>query len=133
MMAPKEYFEEFTSDEAIINDDLLWFKSIAYEEGITLKEYLAKTLLTGTLSDTQGYLTPNSEYYIYAYGLDVNGMPTTAIAKEFFATKAVEKNTRTFDIEVSDIGYSTAKVSVKPKSDDFFYFVNIFSDEDVEY
>lgn len=133
MMAPKEYFDEFTSDEAVIDDDLLWFESLAYDEGITLEEYLANNLRTGTLSDKQCDLTPNNEYVIYAYGLDTKGVPTTALAKESFKTLEVEKNNRTFDIEVSDIGYSTARVSIKPETDDFFYFVNIFSNEDVEY
>lgn len=133
MMAPKGYLDEFTSDEAIIDDDLLWFESIAYEEGITIEEYLAKNLRKGTLKDKQGDLTPGSEYYIYAYGLDTKGVPTTALTKESFTTLEVEKNNRTFDIEVSNIGHSTVTVSIKPETDDFFYFVNVFSDEDVEY
>ena len=98
-----------------------------------LEEYLGRELKRGVLVDSQGDLDPMTDYYIYAYGLSTQGTPLTAIHKLPFTTKSAEKIELNFDIEVSDIGYSTATISVVPESKQATYFVNVFSDEDYEY
>lgn len=133
MMTTKEYMDGFVSDEDYIRDDLVWFSGQAYDAGMELEEYLERELKRGVLVDSQGDLDPMTDYYIYAYGLSTQGTPLTAIHKLPFTTKSAEKIELNFDIEVSDIGYSTATISVVPESKQATYFVNVFSDEDYEY
>lgn len=133
MMTTKEYMDGFVSDEDYIRDDLVWFSGEAYDAGMELEEYLESELKRGVLVDSQGDLDPMTDYYIYAYGLSTQGTPLTAIHKLPFTTKSAEKIELNFDIEVSDIGYSTATISVVPESKQATYFVNVFSDEDYEY
>lgn len=133
MMTTKEYMDGFVSDEDYIRDDLVWFSGQAYDAGMELEEYLERELKRGVLVDSQGDLDPMTDYYIYAYGLSTQGTPLTAIHKLPFTTKSAEKIELNFDIEVSDIGYSTATISVVPESKQATYFVNVFSEEDYEY
>ncbi|MBR3893220.1 MAG: hypothetical protein IKJ20_07145 [Alistipes sp.] len=133
MMTTKEYFDKFEDDDAYIMDDLLWLDDAAFNAGVELSEYLEGVLKTGVISDTQDKLDPATEYIVYAFGLSKTGIVTTSLYKQSFTTLATELTEINFEIEVSDIGYDTAKVSVVPDNDKAIYFVNVFSYEDYEY
>lgn len=133
MMTTKEYFDEFEDDHAYIMDDLAWFENVAFEEGVELCQYLERILKKGVISDTQDKLDPATEYVVYAFGLTKDGDVITSLYKECFTTLATELKPISFDIEVSDIGYDTANVSVTPSDDKAIYFVNVFSYEDYAY
>ncbi len=133
MMTTKEYFDKFEDDDAYIMDDLLWLDDAAFNAGVELSEYLEGVLKTGVISDTQDKLDPATEYIVYAFGLSKRGIVTTSLYKQSFTTLATELTEINFEIEVSDIGYDTAKVSVVPDNDKAIYFVNVFSYEDYEY
>lgn len=133
MMTTKEYFDKFEDDDAYIMDDLMWLDDAAYNAGVELSEYLEGVLKTGIISDTQDKLDPATEYILYAFGLSKTGIVTTSLYKQSFTTLATELTELNFVIEVSEIGYDTAKVSVVPDNDKAIYFVNVFSYEDYEY
>lgn len=133
MMTTKEYFDKFEDDDAYIMDDLLWLDDAAFNAGVELSEYLEGVLKTGVISDTQDKLDPATEYIVYAFGLSKSGIVTTSLYKHSFTTLATELTEINFEIEVSEIGYDTAKVSVVPDNDKSIYFVNVFSYEDYEY
>lgn len=133
MMTTKEYFDKFEDDDAYIMDDLLWLDDAAFNAGVELSEYLEGVLKTGVISDTQDKLDPATEYIVYAFGLSKTGIVTTSLYKQSFTTLATELTEISFEIEVSEIGYDTAKVSVVPDNDKAIYFVNVFSYEDYEY
>ena len=133
MMTTKEYFDKFEDDDAYIMDDLMWLDDAAYNAGVELSEYLEGVLKTGVISDTQDKLDPATEYIVYAFGLSKTGIVTTSLYKQTFTTLATELTEINFEIEVSEIGYDTAKVSVVPDNDKAIYFVNVFSYEDYEY
>ena len=132
MMTTKEYFDEFEDDEAYINDDLSWLDNAAYEAGVDLSEYLEDVLKKGAISDTQDMLDPETEYVIYAFGLSNNGIVTTSLYKQTFTTLSTELTELNFEIEVTDVGYDTATITVTPDNDKAFYFVNVFSLEDYQ-
>lgn len=132
MMTTKEYFDEFEDDEAYINDDLSWLDNAAYEAGVDLSEYLEDVLKKGVISDTQDMLDPETEYVVYAFGLSNNGIVTTSLYKQTFTTLSTEFTELNFEIEVTDIGYDTATVTVTPDNDKAIYFVNVFSLEDYQ-
>ena len=132
MMTTKEYFDEFEDDEAYINDDLLWLENAAYEAGVDLSEYLEDVLKKGAISDTQEMLDPETEYVVYAFGLSNNGIVTTSLYKQTFTTLSTELTELNFEIEVTNVGYDTATITVTPDNDKAFYFVNVFSLEDYQ-
>ena len=132
MMTTKEYFDEFEDDEAYINDDLSWLDNAAYEAGVDLSEYLEDVLKKGAISDTQDMLDPETEYVIYAFGLSNNGIVTTSLYKQTFTTISTELTELNFEIEVTDVGYDTATITVTPDNDKAIYFVNVFSLEDYQ-
>ena len=132
MMTTKEYFDEFEDDEAYINDDLSWLDNAAYEAGVDLSEYLEGVLKKGAISDTQDMLDPETEYVVYAFGLSNNGIVTSSLYKQTFKTLSTELTELNFEIEVTDIGYDTATVTVTPDNDKALYFVNVFSLEEYQ-
>ena len=132
MMTLKSDFDAFESDEDYINDDLLWFENLIYDEGISAEEFYERELKSGTTEDTQDNLSPATSYYVYAYGMTTNGLVTTELYKAEFTTASVELQDINFEVSVSDITYNNAVVSVTPESKDTIYFVNVFSDEDYE-
>ena len=132
MMTTKEYFDEFEDDDAYIMDDLMWLDDAAYDAGVELSEYLEGVLKTGVISDTQDKLDPETEYVVYAFGLSNNGIVTTSLYKQTFTTLSTELTELNFEIEVTDIGYDTATVTITPDNDKAFYFVNVFSLEDYQ-
>lgn len=132
MMTTKEYFDEFEDDDAYIMDDLMWLDDAAYNAGVELSEYLEGVLKTGVISDAQDMLDPATEYIVYAFGLSKTGIVTTSLYKQSFTTLATELTELNFEIEVTDIGYDTATITVTPDNDKAFYFVNVFSLEDYQ-
>lgn len=134
MMTTKEYYDSFEDNaEAFVYDDIAWFYEISANEGITFEECLAERLKTGTLNDTQENLDPDSEYYIYAYGLSPEGDVLTPLYTTLFKTLSPELTKITFDVEVIDIDYTEATVNVTPSDNDALYFINVFSVADYEY
>lgn len=132
MMTTKEYFDEFEDDDAYIMDDLMWLDDAAYDAGVELSEYLEGVLKKGAISDTQDMLDPATEYIVYAFGLSNNGIVTTSLYKQTFTTLSTELTELNFEIEVTDVGYDTATITVTPDNDKAFYFVNVFSLEDYQ-
>ena len=133
MMVEKESYDYFDDDEMYIEDELYWFEQAAYDEGIDIEEFYERELKQGTIEDTQDTLNPETEYYIYAYGLKTDGTVLTKLHKEPFTTPAVQLMDVNFDIEVTDIGYDTAKITVTPEDNSVIYFINVFSDADYDY
>lgn len=132
MMTPKSYFDSFGSDDEYINDDLLWFEEKMYDEGISAEEFYSRELKQGVMEDTQGDLTPETSYYVYAYGMNLNGLVITPLYKMEFTTKSVDIEELNFQIEVSEVDYSSALITVTPDRDDAYYFVNAFSEEEYQ-
>lgn len=133
MITTKEYFDSFEDDAAIIEDDLLWFEESAYEEGIDLKEYLAELLKSGIVEDSQANLNPDTVYCIYAYGLTTKGKVLTDLYVKEFTTQSVEQIDINFKLNISDIGYNDAILTVEADNTSAPYFVNVLSQEDYDY
>ena len=69
-------------------------------------------------------LEPNTEYYVFAFGLSTGGRITTDVTKKAFTTLANddESSSNTFAISVADITSTGATVSVTPSNNDTYYF-----------
>lgn len=129
MITDKATFETFESIDAYIADDLAWFDQLAAEMGITLEDYLATFLTTGVKEDSAEGLTPNTEYYLYAYHLTASGEVVSDFEYKEFKTASLATSDATFEVSVSDVSYNKATVNVVPSSATATYFVNIMSEE----
>ena len=129
MIVDKASFDAFESEEEYIADDLAWFDQIALSMGISLEDYLATILTTGVKEDSAEGLSPDTEYYLYAYHLTAEGEVVSDLEYKEFKTAALDKSDATFEVSVSDIGYNEATINVIPSSSTATYFVNIISVE----
>ena len=129
MITDKATFETFENEDAIIADDLAWFDQVAMSMGIPLEDYLATILTTGVKEDSTDGLTPNTEYYLYAYHLTASGEVVSDFMYKEFKTAALEESDATFEVSVSDVSFNKATVNVVPSSATATYFVNIMSEE----
>lgn len=90
MGVEKSLFDEFADDEAYFQDDLDYFEYLADAFGMPLEDFLKEYMLfTGDQLDQEiTSLDPETEYYIYAYGLTASAKRTSDIYKVPFTTQA---------------------------------------------
>lgn len=127
MIVGKADYDKFEDEYAYQDNDLEWFERKAEEEGKALNEWLDGFLHKGDFEDDENGLMPGESYYLYAYGLTVEGYFTTGVTKLEFTTPEVEMTDVTFDLEVSEIGLTEARVKVSASNKDAVFFVNVFS------
>ena len=127
MLVEKSDFDSYEDEYKYQDNDLEWFQQKAIEEGKDLDKWLKDFLHVGPFEADEKGLMPGTSYYLYAYGLDYEGYFTTGVNKIEFTTPEIEMSDVTFDIEVSDIGLTNAKVSVTASEKDALFFVNVFS------
>lgn len=127
MLVEKSEFDAFEDEYAYQDNDLEWFNTKALEEGKSLKEWLEGFLHIGDFEADEAGLMPEAEYYLYAYGLDYEGYFTTGVTKVGFSTPTIVRKEMSFEIDVTDIGLTQARVSVKASDKDGMFFMNVFS------
>lgn len=124
------------SDQGIIENDIAYWEFLAsMYDGATWLDFVAMDLSTGTQSfssdEIYGALEWDSEYLVYAYGLNEEGVVTHSLSKRFFSTKAPEMSDNTFELEMGDIVWDSAKngfvahATVTPKNLDETYYAVI--------
>lgn len=132
MLVEKSDFDSFENEYEYQDNDLEWFSQKAEEEGKTLSEWLEGFLHKGDFEASENGLVPGSDYYLYAYGLSVGGYFDTGVTKVEFSTPAIQMKDISFEIEVSEIGLTKAKVSVTASDEDALFFFNVFSKEEYQ-
>lgn len=130
MVVEKSYWDEFSSAEEYILDDIEYFRQVAEASGMTLEEFLSqhqlqKGDLKGLHVDGQ---TPATEYVIYAYGLTASAEITSDI--EYLAYATEEQS----DFEISYSSYDGTEVNmhVIPADAQRWYWFNFVSDEGLD-
>ena len=127
MLVDKADFDAFEEEYMYQDNDLEWFRNKAQEEEKELSEWLEDFLHVGKFESDEAGLMPGTAYYLYAYGLDYDGNFTTGINKIEFSTPEIEMSDVTFDIKVTDVGLTKAKVSVTASRKDALFFMNVLS------
>ena len=123
-----------STDMGVINNDFSYWEFMAsMYEGVSWLDLVAMELKTGTQSEhtdnLYGSLEWNTEYFVYAYGLNAEGMVTHPMTKQFFTTKAPEASDMTFNAEVASLEWDAAKMgfvahaTVTPSTDERYYAV----------
>ena len=128
----KAWFNEMDED-AIFNEDLRYYYTMAEEGGLSLEEYLVTMLSKGSHSNLRmAGLDPEWEYVVYVYGMDTAGEKTTSIYYEAFTTTApYEGNDVTFDFNIT-VNRAIAHIEITPSHEGVAYYNNLITYEDFE-
>lgn len=126
LLTPKEKFDNLGSDEANFEDDMAYFEKRANDEHMSLEDYIKKYVLEKETLEkiVIDMLEPETEYYVYAYGLSEDLQMTTQIYKELAVTKAVEMTGCTFDITTPKIENNKVTLKVEPSLTSEMYYFN---------
>lgn len=127
MLVEKSEFDSYEDGYKYQDNDLEWFQQQAMEEGKDLDEWLKEFLHVGPFEAEEAGLMPGTSYYLYAYGLDYEGYFMTGVTKQEFSTPEIVQKEMSFEINVTDIGLTEAKVSVKAGEENGLFFMNVFS------
>ncbi len=133
MIIDKATFDSFEDVNDYIDDDIAWLRENATYEGMELEEFLAEVLVTGVHEGSTEGLSPATDYYLYAYHMNTYGDVVSDLEKVAFTTDDYEKVDLTLAVEVGEIGYNKATVTVTPSNPTATYFVNVFTEERKEY
>ena len=85
---------------------------------------LTELLVSGTQSREYDWLSADTRYYAYAFGVTAEGELSTDVVMVQFRTKPYsdEPSNNTFDIKVSEITAYGARLEVTPSNGDFYHF-----------
>ena len=135
---PKENYEDKfeASDYLLVQNDFGYWLYVASLQGIdNWLDVMADDLVKGTKylnsDDICSVLMWNTEYMVYAYGINAQGNMTTQLTKHLFSTPKSAVEDLTFDIDITSMEWSTAynryavDAHVIPSKLDVPYFVTI--------
>lgn len=131
-VAEKSYFEEMGSDENVFNKNMEYFQSLAEQAGVSIYEVLEIALMKGDITgqNVPG-LDPNTEYYLYCYGLSPAGEMLTGITNYLFKTNMVDQVAMDFSFDIQTDG-PDAIMTVSPSDDQQTYYYNVVNKAAIE-
>jgi hypothetical protein len=137
-MAEKSYITgmNITSAEELVAADLIQYNSYLTGED-NLEKFLTKSKLAVKGKQVRVWqdLSPAREYVIYAYGIYLRGDEyecVTPVAYTLIEERLPERTAEDFDIEITAEGPEVS-FSVKPKTWDGYYAVQIVEDTEAGY
>lgn len=119
------------SDEEWFEDDMMVFQQTADMFGISLQQYLdTYRIHSGYLEFTVTGLDPDTDFYLYAYGIDNSGSYPeliTRICKKPFTTEKLEvvEGEIVLDVEIYE---QDATIVATPWDDNMLYYVDWMSE-----
>ncbi len=128
----KELFDKAQAEEGgIFADDMVFFEYMAQMDNLTVEQTINQMTTKGANTLRYVSLSPETDYYAYAYGLEPNGFVTTELYAEPFRTKAPERRECTFEITVEQITATGATVTVIPSDKELTYLGQYITDEQI--
>lgn len=128
LMMTKADFDLIGSQETIFEDDMNYISWAASDAGLSLSEFLATLLKKGTVQGLAfAGLTPETEYVLYVYGMDLDGVPTTDIYTQTLTTAEPYDGPITFDIQVTEENY-IMDITITPSHEGVSYYWNIMDE-----
>ena len=125
----KADFERFATAKACARKVISDLKTVCESQGYTLADVLS----TGAGSRRFIGFDPETEYYILAFGVNVDGTITTEVFTELFTTLAeVVDAEMTFEVKVSKVTSNSAYVTVTPSNKSATYYFDVVSKEELE-
>lgn len=109
----------YTTDEQLISDNLNTFKDMASYYGLSLSEVLGLLCVTGKYEQKISDLLPETDYYLYTYGLSLDGEVTSRITKHQIRTTSLQPCVFEW---TSTPTSSSCEVSVQCGTQDYFFW-----------
>lgn len=134
MVRPAEVVDSFAGDEDLVAGDYEYFKAAAASWGLSVEDYVSKmNFHKGEHSFTPTGLVPDTEYCLYAYGLELGDgvySSLTTVERKYFTTLVPDKPSDGFGIEAEADGNSILMV-VTPPDDGTLYYMDVVRAEDL--
>ena len=137
VMPLEQYQTKFGGDDsAVVAYDISYWQEFAsISQGASWLDLMNEDLVLGdTLVDTdneQHVLMWDTEYIVYAYGLNQEGEQTTKVQTQTFKTQSPENHNTTFEVEISATEWESSynkyvvDATITPSNNDTRYFVTI--------
>lgn len=129
MIVEKAVYDQYKNDAEVIADDLKFYQDMADGYQVSLSEILQTMLVSGEWSDFHVGLLPNTEYVVWAYGMNYEGKQTTPLTKYVFKTAEGTKVPNKIKIQVNRTDNSIEAVYT-PDNADMYYTAGIFNSAD---
>lgn len=127
----REIFDKAQAEGGIFADDMQVFEYMAQMDNQTVEATIRQMTVTGTKTQKYVSLSPDTDYYAYAYGLEPDGFVTTELYVEPFRTEAPSRRECTFEITIEGIAATEATVSVIPSDKQITYLGQYITDEQI--
>ncbi len=126
----KDEFNTLGSDLALAENDMKAIDEAAEQKGISREEALNRILIKGDIvsKTIDKDLKLGTEYYLYAYGMELSGKQTSKIFKQEFQTEGITMSSCEFDITTSSTKTSI-HIDVKPSEKDQYYYYKLLSED----
>lgn len=129
MVVEKSVFDKYKSDEEVIADDLKFFQDMANGYQTTLDDILQQMLITSEYVDYHVGLLPDTEYVMWAYGLNYEGKQTSPMSKVSFKTPAGTHVDNQISIKVTRSA-DAITAEYLPDDDTMYYTAGMMHAED---
>ena len=126
----KAQYDALGSDATLLDKSRAELAKRAAESDKTLAQLADEIRRIGAFArpETFSGLEAGTAYYIYAYGIDDNATPTSAITKQQFRTESVQMTDCTFAYSTTPTRTSVA-VSVVPSDKQQWYYYQLLTEE----
>lgn len=130
MVTYKEYWGQL-SEQELYESDLEYFNFLAGNADMSLSDFLAQLVGTGSEGDIRiTQLQPSTEYVVYVYGISLEGERTTEIVSAEVATEEPWAGDITFDFEVKENDFVLEYI-VTPSHTGVDYYTGVATEEEL--
>ena len=134
MVTYKESWDYYKGNQNdIFQADLEYFQYLAEINDLSLADFLTNIIGTGSEESIRiAQLTPDTEYVVYVYGINLEGERTTDIVATHVKTEPPHEGDITFEFSVKEEDF-VLEYTVTPSHTGVDYFCGIMSEEEVNY
>lgn len=123
---PVDDLDGYTSDEAFVDSDMAMLQELADYFGITLEQAINILASTGPITDESiTLLEPDTEYYVYCYGINSDNELATSLVKQKVTTPAATLVDNEITISIGDVTALSAMVNVTTTTLDSYLLVYV--------
>lgn len=123
-------YDKFGGDSGVIaaNIDLIERAIQIFQmagQNKTFADFLNSDVGYSDLAQLKG----DTEYIVFAFGLDPSGTATTAVEKKSFRTAPAASSSMTFTTELLSLAFNGARIAFRPSNDSETYFTDCIDHE----
>lgn len=132
LVTDRESFDQYTSDQELINSAIEAWKENASNLEMPLEEYLSHMLMKGDMENmTTLDRYPGKEYAIFVFGIDYDLTVLTRIYSTYVTSKTPEILDISYDMSV-DVKGADADIHIVPSDLGQSYYLDVITKEEFE-